>query len=430
MNILSLGEKIKKLRKEKNMTLKELAGDRITAAQISHIERDKSHTSYELLEYLSERLGVSVDYLLETKEMQSRKITDNLILQSEIFIKCGELDKAQEEIHKIMDICLEYDLSENFGKCNYLLATINFKKNDYSTAVFYFEKALFFFIKNNDKQSIFDCYLKIGNIYVLDSFYKGALTYFTFAEEILEESKIEDVDTHKELYSKISQSYMKLNRHDKSLEYIEKINELDSKYSSKEELEMLVLKARALMNTGQYVQSKECFSKALEIMDNEENKDKLAEIYLTVGSIYADMGDNEKHLEYSQKVYDIKKNDGDKYMMNSLFNIIESYIERNEYDLARKYCKLALASSIKHKDKYSEYKSLKYYSDMYKNQEDIELAIEYIIKCVDIAKTLKDDKILANLYIELGQLYSSISKEKELEYYQRGVELFKNLDII
>ena len=47
MNILSLGEKIKKLRKEKNMTLKELAGDRITAAQISHIERDKSHTSSE-----------------------------------------------------------------------------------------------------------------------------------------------------------------------------------------------------------------------------------------------------------------------------------------------------------------------------------------------------------------------------------------------
>ena len=38
MNILSLGEKIKKLRKEKNMTLKELAGDRITAAQISHRE--------------------------------------------------------------------------------------------------------------------------------------------------------------------------------------------------------------------------------------------------------------------------------------------------------------------------------------------------------------------------------------------------------
>ena len=96
MNILSLGEKIKKLRKEKNMTLKELAGDRITAAQISHIERDKSHTSHELLEYLAYQLDVSVDYLLETKEMQSKKITDNLILQSEILIKCNDLEKAEE----------------------------------------------------------------------------------------------------------------------------------------------------------------------------------------------------------------------------------------------------------------------------------------------------------------------------------------------
>ena len=91
MEILSLGEKIKKLRKEKSLTLKELAGDRITAAQISHIERDKSHTSYELLEYLANKLEVSVDYLIETKDMQAKKITDNLIIQSEIYIKCKDL---------------------------------------------------------------------------------------------------------------------------------------------------------------------------------------------------------------------------------------------------------------------------------------------------------------------------------------------------
>ena len=155
MNILSLGEKIKKLRKEKNMTLKELAGDRITAAQISHIERDKSHTSYELLEYLSERLDVSIDYLLETKEMQSKKITDNLILQSEIYIKRDALDEAEKEIHEIIEICEEYGLSENYGKCNYLLGDIYLKRKDGATANFYFEKALFYFIKNDDKMRIF-----------------------------------------------------------------------------------------------------------------------------------------------------------------------------------------------------------------------------------------------------------------------------------
>ena len=105
MEILSLGEKIKKLRKEKSLTLKELAGDRITAAQISHIERDKSHTSYELLEYLANKLEVSVDYLIETKDMQAKKITDNLIIQSEIYIKCKDFQKAKEEINKAMNIC-------------------------------------------------------------------------------------------------------------------------------------------------------------------------------------------------------------------------------------------------------------------------------------------------------------------------------------
>ena len=243
MNILSLGEKIKKLRKEKNMTLKELAGDRITAAQISHIERDKSHTSYELLEYLSERLDVSIDYLLETKEMQSKKITDNLILQSEIYIKRDALDEAEKEIHEIIEICEEYGLSENYGKCNYLLGDIYLKRKDGATANFYFEKALFYFIKNDDKKRIFQCYMNIANIYFDEEFYQVSLTNYYFAKDILEEINIDDPDTYKELYSKISKCYMKLNDSEKSLEFIEKIGNIDNDYSPEQEIELLVLKA-------------------------------------------------------------------------------------------------------------------------------------------------------------------------------------------
>ncbi|MDO7203647.1 hypothetical protein Q5M85_04940 [Paraclostridium bifermentans] len=49
------------------------------------------------------------------------------------------------------------------------------------------------------------------------------------------------------------------------------------------------------------------------------------------------------------------------------------------------------------------------------------MAIEYILKCINIVNELNDRKTLADLYIELGQLYTDISKEKELEYYQKGV---------
>ena len=430
MQILSLGEKIKKLRKEQNMTLKELAGDRITAAQISHIERDKSHTSQELLEYLADKLGVSVDYLLETKEMQSKKITDNLILKSEIYIKCDELEEAEEQINEIIKVCKNYKLTENYGKCNNLLAEIYCKRGDYSSAVYYYEKALYYFIKNEDKEDIYNCYVSIGDIYGLDKFHKGALTHYMFAKEVLEESNIEDGDIYKELYSKISKSYMNLKQPQKALEFMEKIDRIDNEDNVKEEVNILVMKAKGLLSVGKYVESKECFNKVLEIIKKEENKNRLAQVYLTMSNIYSEIGDVDKHLEYSQKVYDITKRDENKYMMESLFNMIESYVQKGEYEMAKKYCKLALVSSIKNKDKYYEYKSLKFYSDMYKNQDEVETAIDYLNKCITIANNLQDSKILANLYIELGKLYSNISKDKELEYYQKGVLMYKDLNII
>ena len=430
MNILSLGEKIKKLRKEKNMTLKELAGDRITAAQISHIERDKSHTSYELLEYLSERLDVSIDYLLETKEMQSKKITDNLILESEIYIKKGELDDAEKEIHQIIEICEEYDLSENYGKCNYLLENIYLKRKDSRKANFYFEKALFYFIKNDDKKRIFECYMNSADIYFEDGFYQVALINYSFAKDILNQITTDEPDTYKDLYSKISKCYMRMDDSEKALEYIELIGSIDNNYSPTQEVEMLVLKAKKLLSEGKYLDSKDYFTKALKIIEKEENKDKLAQVYLTVGKIYGEMGDNEKLLQYSEKVYDLKKSDSDEYMMDSLFNIIESYIDSNNFEQAKKYSKLALAAAIKTKSKYDEFRALKYYCDIYKYKGETEISIEYLLKCIDIVSALDKEEVLGNLYIELGQLYSGISKDKELECYQKGVTIFKNLEII
>ncbi len=120
----------------------------------------------------------------------------------------------------------------------------------------------------------------------------------------------------------------------------------------------------------------------------------------------------------------------DEYMMKSLFRIIETYISNYEYDMAKKYCKIALASSIKNKNRLNEYRVLKYYSDMHKAQNENIIAIEYLHKCINIIPELNDEKILADLYINLGELYSDISKEKELEYYQKGVCIYKNLEII
>lgn len=75
---MTLGERIKALRKEQRLTLVDLAGSKITKGMLSLIENNKSKPSMDTLEYLAEELGVTVSYLTQegdsewTKEVLER----------------------------------------------------------------------------------------------------------------------------------------------------------------------------------------------------------------------------------------------------------------------------------------------------------------------------------------------------------------------
>ncbi|MCB5942983.1 transcriptional regulator, partial [bacterium 210820-DFI.6.52] len=75
-------------------------------------------------------------------------------------------------------------------------------------------------------------------------------------------------------------------------------------------------------------------------------------VYLRVCEVYENIGDSEKALDYSKRAYEIKKYDEDECSINVIIKIIQSYIQLENYEEARKYSKLALASSIKNKNKY------------------------------------------------------------------------------
>ncbi|MEE1131979.1 MAG: helix-turn-helix transcriptional regulator [Caryophanon sp.] len=59
-----VGMQIRKLRKEKNLTLQQLAGERLTKGMLSLIENGKAQPSMESLHYIAEQLGVPITILL------------------------------------------------------------------------------------------------------------------------------------------------------------------------------------------------------------------------------------------------------------------------------------------------------------------------------------------------------------------------------
>ncbi|MFZ3591798.1 helix-turn-helix domain-containing protein [Bacillus sp. DJP31] len=72
-----LGERIRKLRKQKKVTLEELAGSELTKGMLSLIENNKANPSMESLAYIAQRLEVDVSQLLnEVSVVELREVLD------------------------------------------------------------------------------------------------------------------------------------------------------------------------------------------------------------------------------------------------------------------------------------------------------------------------------------------------------------------
>jgi len=118
----SLGTRIRKLRKERKLTLEELAGDRLTKGMLSQIENDKAKPSMESLEYIAERLGVKANELLEQVNPASLR---QLLEQAEILfteLKLGDIDNAHQIVEMIKPYAEELPLSYEGGRLLYIYA--------------------------------------------------------------------------------------------------------------------------------------------------------------------------------------------------------------------------------------------------------------------------------------------------------------------
>jgi len=122
----SLGTRIRKLRKERKLTLEALAGDRLTKGMLSQIENDKAKPSMESLEYIAERLGVKASELLEQVTPSSLR---QLLEQVEILfadLKTGDTDNVQQIVEMMKPYVEELPLCYEGGRLLYIYAAAQY----------------------------------------------------------------------------------------------------------------------------------------------------------------------------------------------------------------------------------------------------------------------------------------------------------------
>ena len=105
MEILSTGEKIKRSRIYKGITLKELCGDKISISKMSCIENGKIKADEESLRYIAKKLQVDYSYLV-------RDVYDQIKYNVQ---EIKESTYSFEKLENIINYNLEYACKYGFN---------------------------------------------------------------------------------------------------------------------------------------------------------------------------------------------------------------------------------------------------------------------------------------------------------------------------
>lgn len=431
MEILSLGEKIKTRRKELNMTLKDLAKNRITPGQISLIESGRSNPSMDLLEYLAGTLNISIEHLMESEESQAEKISIYYEQVAESYILMEVYDIANDYIQNALYYAEKYNLEYRKAKLLYITAQIQVYKKDFQMAQKFFLSSNVIFIKNNNYEEIIKTFLNLAKITISLRAYHSASSYLKQAEKVYLDNNIEDDFLLGEIYYNMARTYFNVEDLEKALIYsnIAK-NKLNKTYSDKVYAETLLNLAQNFNNQGDLEKATLYSKKALEAYRKLEHKKNVVEIEHNLGKLFYELDNLEesfKHYEISKKI--ITQNDF-KNEIDILIDICKSHIKLKNINECEKIID-EIYKRINKNDsaKLIECKLIQY--TILNISEEYEKAEEMIIESYEIAKQSGDLLKAGEIAMKIGKHFMDKKyEEKASKYLEEGIEFFENLGLI
>jgi len=309
-----LGERIRKIRKQKKMTLETLAGEELTKGMLSLIENNKAKPSMESLAYIAQQLEVDITDLLE--EISSQELREILEKAENLFnSNLKENPKKYEKVitlinpiidnllhgyesARLLDIysrCLYYEKKNNWlvylEKAAIIYDQINLTSNRASIGIFrsmakFTERdyldALNLLLEERSKIETNHAYIDPMTRVNLD--YHEAILHFAVGDYQSAEKVMENaIHFSKEnrifyltddLYRLAAAHAMMFNIKDKEVYYLNKIKQYGE---FADDLQSIIF--YKLLNVMSLIASKRNYTKALEKIEEYFSEPEVSEIF-------------------------------------------------------------------------------------------------------------------------------------------------------
>lgn len=431
MEILTLGEKIKAKRKEMNMTLKDLAEDRVTPGQISLVESGKSKPSIDLLEYLAEKLNTDIEYFLETEEKQATRICEFYANIAEAAVNAENTLRAKEAIEKGIHYAEKYKLHYFKGKFDLAFAYLKFQNKELEEAQQYCISANSIFLKTENIDDIIKSFILIGTITLEMGYISTALNYFMQADSILNEYSLMDEILKAKIFYYIAICQSKMGNISQAIEYSllvkDRLKLLDDK---REYAETLMILSIAYSQDNKVKEALKYAKEAKKIFDEINDVHEIANIETNLGVIFAKGHNMEESFSHLNKALKLKNDIKDDTVPDTMLIICDNFLQLGEFDKA-----LEIITSIMDELEYEQHlyriKCFEYQFKIYCKKNDVKKAEETLLNAIKYLETLDFGKQLGDFYAITGKFYIEIGeKELALKFINKGLDTYKNLGII
>lgn len=181
MEILSTGEKIKRARVYKGITLKELCGDKVSISKMSCIENGKIKADKEILEYISEKLGIDYSYLVRDVKEQ---IVSNLELIRENSIPEDEIDNV---INHNLNYAIQYSYNDLAFQLIHILFKFYVQKSKVENIQLIISQYYDLYQKNNTRENTIIYYIDMATFFYSIEEYNEAINYYSRTRELIKE---------------------------------------------------------------------------------------------------------------------------------------------------------------------------------------------------------------------------------------------------
>ncbi|NLB21392.1 MAG: hypothetical protein GX829_11380 [Clostridium sp.] len=405
MEILSTGEKIRKARIKKSMTLKELCGKEISVSKMSTIENDKVQAEDWILDLVSKRLGISTESL---KKDMVEEIEDELAkLSLEPYSK-GYV----RELRSLIEVTEENNLPTQTFNARIQLINHYIEKHKIDKLNVEISYLYRTFINVVNQETMYLYFLTMSKYLFATDEYKNALVflhylmsnYYVLPDYISKEKRLEIPLMTVQCYV-----YLKEFEEARKLEpYLEELLTITKDNATKGQIHFLYYMLEP-------DNAKEEYEKMTESLKDEPQLHARAKYNIAMKAL--EDGNNEVAFEEMEKASKIYPVDELSTSVELVLKAMGEFVDRGHFEEASKYIDLVVNSAIENQDNSAVEKAYYFKGILLAESGSYDMAETYLSVSLDMLIKKGKTKDLAKRYNDMAHVYYKMDKKEDAIRY-------------